>query len=156
MRLWVRVFTVVNVFLYQLTRGILGSNMGGQSMLLLYTTGRKSGKTHVIPISYFRDGENYILVASNWGRSFHPDWYHNLLSKPEAEIQVKWHKLLACAHPASAEEYDRLWNYVIRRNAIYMHYQRHTRRKIPVVILEPISQVLADGFAEQPRSSAQR
>jgi F420H(2)-dependent quinone reductase len=68
MKLLVRIFTALNVFFYRVTGGILGSRMAGQSMLLLFTTGRRSGKTRVIPISYFRDGETYILIASNWGK----------------------------------------------------------------------------------------
>jgi deazaflavin-dependent oxidoreductase (nitroreductase family) len=134
---WVKAFTGLNVFFYRLTGGMLGSEMGGQSMLLLSTTGRKSGKNHVIAISYFRDGGNYILVASNWGRDHHPAWYHNLISQPAAEIQVKTRKLRVSAHLAAGEEYERLWKYVNTKNPVYTRYQRHTVRKIPIVILEP-------------------
>ena len=135
--MWIKVFTTINVFIYRLTRGILGSKMGGQSILLLYTTGRKSGKTHIIAITYFRDGENYLLVASNWGKDHHPAWYHNLMSQSAADIQVKARKLRVSARQATAEEYDRLWNYVTSRNPIYVRYQQQTRRKIPVIILKP-------------------
>ena len=147
---WVKAFTGLNVFFYRLTGGILGSEMGGQSMLLLSTTGRKSGKTHVIAISYFRDGGNYILVASNWGRDHHPAWYHNLISQPSAEIQVKARRLRVCARLAAGEEYERLWNYVNTKNPVYDRYQRHTTRKIPIVILEP--EPRASGSASPPRN----
>ncbi len=133
----VKIFTALNVFFYRLTGGILGGQMGGQSMLLLSTTGRKSGRTHVIAITYFRDGDHYILVASNWGKDHHPAWYHNLISQPLAEIQVKRQKLRVCAHPASDGEYERLWDFVTRHNSQYTRYQRQTQRKIPVMILEP-------------------
>ncbi len=137
MKLPLKVFTALNVFFYRLTGGILGGQMGGQSMLLLSTTGRKSGRTHVIAITYFRDGNDYILVASNWGKDHHPAWYHNLISQPLAEIQVKTHKLRVCAHPAADGEYDRLWAFVTRHNPQYTRYQQQTLRKIPVMILEP-------------------
>lgn len=137
MKLLIKVFTWINVFIYRLTRGILGSQMEGQSMLLLYTTGRKSGKNRIIPISYLRDVENYILIASNWGRDNNPGWYHNLISQPEGEIQVKAHKLRVCAHLATGEDYDRLWNYVTSQSPFYGRYQRQTQRKIPIVILVP-------------------
>ena len=139
MNLPVKIFTTLNVLIYRLTGGILGSQMGGQSMLLLSTTGRKSGKIHVIAISYFRDGNHYILVASNWGKSHHPAWYHNLISQPLAEIQVKARKIRVCAHPAAIEEYERLWNYVNTKNPVYNRYQRNNYRKIPIMILEPQS-----------------
>jgi deazaflavin-dependent oxidoreductase (nitroreductase family) len=139
MNMPVKIFTALHIFIYRLTGGILGSRMGGQSMLLLSTTGRKSGKLHVIAISYFRDGNNYILVASNWGKDHHPAWYHNLISQPLADIQVKARKLGVNARPAAAEEYERLWNYVSTKNPMYTRYQRNTRRKIPIVILEPQS-----------------
>lgn len=137
MKLLIKMFSAVHIFIYRLTGGFLVSQMGGQSMLLLSTTGRRSGKMHVIAISYFRDGNNYILVASNWGKDQHPAWYHNLTSQPLAEIQVKTHKLRVCAHPATGEEYHRMWDFVTRHNSTYARYQRQTLRKIPVVILEP-------------------
>jgi deazaflavin-dependent oxidoreductase (nitroreductase family) len=139
MKLWGNIFTATNVFIHRLTGGILGSKMGGQSMLLLTTTGNKSGRKRVIAISYFRDGDNYILVTSNWGRAHHPGWYHNLIGQPAAEIQVKSRKLRVCARSAASEEYDRLWSLVSKQNPIYVHYQQQTRRKIPIVILEPES-----------------
>ena len=139
MNLPVQVFTALHIFIYRLTGGILGSQMGGQSMLLLATTGRKSGKLHVIAISYFRDGNDYILVASNWGKEHHPAWYYNLISQPLADIQVKARKIRVNAHPATDEVYERLWSYVSTKNPMYTGYQRNTRRKIPIVILEPQS-----------------
>jgi|WetSurMetagenome_2_1015567.scaffolds.fasta_scaffold394687_2 F420H(2)-dependent quinone reductase len=139
MKLPVKIFSALSVFLYQLSDGVLGSRMAGQSMLLLFTTGRKSGKIRITPISYFRDGETYILIASNWGRDYHPGWYYNLISQPEAEIQVKARKLRVCSHLAVGEEYDRLWNYVASQSSFYTRYQQRTRRKIPVVVLVPES-----------------
>jgi len=130
---------MLHILIYRLTGGILGSQMGGQSMLLLSTTGRKSGKQHVIAISYIQDGNHYLLVASNWGKDHHPAWYYNLTSQPLADIQVKARKLRVTARPAAAEEYEQLWNYISAKNPMYNRYQQNTRRKIPIIILEPQS-----------------
>jgi len=65
----IKLLMTINVFLYRLTNGVIGGKMGGQSVLLLHTIGRKSGKSYITPTNYFRDGKNYVLVASNWGKS---------------------------------------------------------------------------------------
>ena len=137
MNMWVRLLMVTNVFLYRLTGGRLGSRMAGQNVLLLHTTGRKSGKAYTTPTNYFRDGENYLVVASNWGKDQHPAWFYNLMQQQTAAIQVK-DKLIR-VHPsqAAAAEYDRLWALVSSRNTYYGRYQAQAGRKIPVVILTP-------------------
>ena len=76
---WIKIFMAVNAFVFQKTNGRLGNRMGKQSVLLLHTMGRKSGKTYTTSLSYYRDGNSYLLVASNWGRENHPNWFHNLL-----------------------------------------------------------------------------
>jgi len=63
MNIWVKLLMVTNVFLYRLTDGRLGSRMAGQNVLLLHTTGRKSGKSYVTPLNYFRDGKNFLVLA---------------------------------------------------------------------------------------------
>jgi deazaflavin-dependent oxidoreductase (nitroreductase family) len=130
---------VTNVFLYRLTGGRLGSRMGGQNVLLLHTTGRKSGKPYTTPINYYLDGENFLVVASNWGQDHHPAWFYNLVHQPVTTIQVKERVIRVRASQASGEDYDRLWNLVAGQNAYYMRYQQQTRRKIPVVILRPVA-----------------
>jgi len=62
---WIKLFTSANAFLFQATKGRLGNRMGGQSVLLLHTIGRKSGKAYTTPLSYYRDGNAYLVVASN-------------------------------------------------------------------------------------------
>ena len=137
MSIWIKVLMSVNIFLYQLTGGRLGSKMAGQSVLLLHTTGRKSGQTHITPTNYYRDGQNYVLVASNWGKTHHPGWFYNLMDQPVTTIQVKNHSLHVKARQAAGEEYDRLWKYVTGQNDFYIRYQNKTRRKIPLMILTP-------------------
>ena len=135
MGLWIKILMAVNVFLYRLTGGVVGGRMNGQNVLLLTTVGRKSGKERITPVNYFRDGENYILVGSNWGKPSQAAWYLNLMQRPEAHIQVRGLKLSVAARTADGDEYTRLWAYVTSLNHFYPRYQEQTRRRIPVVIL---------------------
>ena len=135
--MWIKVLMAMNVFLYRLTRGALGSRMAGQSVLLLHTIGRKSGKAFTIPLNYYRDGENYVVVASNWGKEYHPAWFYNLMQQGRTEIQVKDRKMHVQASQATGDDYDRLWKVVTGQNDYYVRYQKQTDRKIPLIILTP-------------------
>jgi deazaflavin-dependent oxidoreductase (nitroreductase family) len=135
---WNKIFTQANVFIYQITKGALGNRMGRQSVLLLHTNGRKSGKRYVTSLSYYRDGNSYLVVASNWGKEYHPDWYHNLMHHPQTTIQVGASTFPVVAHSAQKEEYQRLWLLVTQKNAQYIQYQKRLKRPIPIVILTPI------------------
>jgi F420H(2)-dependent quinone reductase len=139
MDFWVKILMTVNVALYQLTNGLLGSSMAGQSVLLLDTVGRKTGRRHTIPINYYRDGDKFVLVASNWGKSRHPAWYLNLLKQPVTNIQVKNRRLHVRAQTAAEADYARIWQQVTRQNVRYVDYQEQTDRKIPLVILTETS-----------------
>lgn len=132
-----KVFTKANAFVFQLTGGRLGSQLGVQSVLLLHTVGRKSGKAYVTPLSYYRDGENYLLVASNWGKENHPDWFVNLLQRPHTTIQAKDRVIHVVARQAQGEDYRRLWKAVTSQNPQYLQYQKEISRTIPIMILTP-------------------
>lgn len=133
-----RFFVTLNAFLIKSTGGRLGTRMGGQSVLLLYTVGRKSGKSFTTPVTYFRDGADYLVVASNWGRTQDPDWFRNLIRQPRAKIQVSDRALEVRARQAGGAEYSRLWELVTRKNPQYLRYQKTAQRQIPVVILSPL------------------
>lgn len=135
MNLSIKLFVWFNSFVFRLTGGRLGSQMGRQSVLLLHTIGRKSGKPHVTPLSYYRDGESYLLVASNWGKEHDPDWFRNLMQQPHATIQVKNETFRVQARQAGREEHERLWKLVTSRNPQYLNYQRGLARELPIVIL---------------------
>ncbi len=137
MEFWVKILMALNIFLYRLTGGVLGGRMMGQNVLLLTTFGRKSGKKRVTPVNYFRDGENYLLVGSNWGKPTQASWYLNLMHRPSAIIRVKRKTLAVTARPAGEDEYARLWAYVTGLNPFYPRYQAQTQRRIPIVILTP-------------------
>ncbi len=137
MSIFTKAFTSFNVAIYRISRGRLGSQLGPQSVLLLHSVGRKSGKAYITPVTYFRDGNNFLLVASNWGSETNPDWYRNILHQKRTTIQVKDRTLSVDAHSVEGEEYDRLWKRVTRQNAQYLQYQQKTTRRIPVVRLTP-------------------
>lgn len=135
---WTRLFVAMNLAAYRITRGWVGGKMGGQTVLLLTTLGRRSGKLHTIPINYYLDQERFVIVASNWGSDHQPAWYINLRHDPHATLQVKEKIIKVSAKFAEGAEYERLWQYVTSRNSLYSGYQQQTQRKIPLVIFSPI------------------
>ena len=137
MSVFTKAFTTFNIAIYRISQGRLGSQLGPQSVLLLHSVGRKSGKTYTTPVTYFQDGNHYLLVASNWGGEKNPDWYLNLLQQTRTTIQVKDRTLSVEAQPVEGEEYDRLWKLVTRQNAQYLQYQQKTTRRIPIMRLTP-------------------
>lgn len=126
----------VHVALYRLTGGRLGSRFkGGAHVLLLTTTGRKTGKRRTNPLLFVEDGEGYAVVASAGGAPKHPAWYLNLRNDPEVNVQVKNRRLDARAETAGEEDRARLWPMVTAIWPAYDAYQTKTARQIPVVIL---------------------
>jgi len=108
----------------------------GSTVLLLTTTGRRTGKPGTTPLIYARDGDRYVIVASQGGAPAHPGWYKNLAKDPEVEVQVRDDVFHARARTAEGAERDRLWALA---NEIWPHYDeyaRRTEREIPVVVLE--------------------
>jgi deazaflavin-dependent oxidoreductase (nitroreductase family) len=138
MTLWIKIFIKINVFIYRLSRGRLGSRMAGQALLLLHTAGRKSGKVTTTPLSYYRDGENFVIVAANFGRDRHPAWYWNLLHQPVASIQVKERTICVRARAAAGEEYARLWAAATAANESLVRFQKQTEREFPLLVLTPV------------------
>ena len=127
----------INRWMYQISHGRLGSQMAGYCILLLHTTGRKSGIAYTIPLTYFRDGEGYIVVASNWGRQNNPGWFHNLIYQPTTSIQVREQTIPVSSRQATGEEYAWMWKNITSSNNFYTRYQKKTKRQIPLVILTP-------------------
>lgn len=123
--------------LYKLTRGMIGASLAGKPMLLLTTTGRKTGVLRTTPLQYLKDGENLVIVASNGGNPSNPGWWFNLTATPEAEAQVGRQKQRVRAETAQGEERDRLWALLVDVYPEYDGYQKETERTIPVVILHP-------------------
>ncbi len=132
-----KVMSGINLFWYRLTGGIVGGSFGGRPILLLSTTGRKSGRPRTTPLQYLEDGENMVVVASNGGNSWHPAWSLNLERKPQAEVQVGNKKMRVNAEKAEGEERERLWLLLVEMYSGYEGYQKTANREIPVVVLRP-------------------
>jgi deazaflavin-dependent oxidoreductase (nitroreductase family) len=135
-----RIIIAANTFLFQISDGRLGNRMSGQPLLLLRTVGRKTGKTRITPLAYYRDGDDYIVVASNWGKEKNPNWFRNLMRQPRASIQIENKNIPVQAQEAQGEGYARLWQMVTGLNRHYEQYQMMTPRHIPVVILTPVTE----------------
>lgn len=125
---------------YRETGGAVGHKWReGSTVLLLTTTGRKSGAKRTIPLIYAKDGANYVIVASKGGAPDDPGWYQNLVKTPEVELQVEADVFRARARTATGEERARLWK---KANDVWPHYEEYakkTTREIPVVVLERIA-----------------
>ena len=121
--------------IYRLTGGGLMGGIGKAPVLLLTTTGRKSGKTRTSPLLYLEENDEYFVVASAGGDPNHPAWYLNLVANPVAEIQVKDKKLSVRTETLSAEEKSRMWLRFTAMYSDYDAYQAKTERDIPLVRL---------------------
>lgn len=125
-----------NTFLLRVSHGKVGSKLGTQTILLLETTGRKTGQPRVIPIAYFFHQGKYLIVESNWGRDSHADWYLNLQKNPRAKITANGKTVAVHAHDVQGEEYAKLWEYLTKKHPPYLDYQKMTTRHIPIVMFE--------------------
>jgi len=108
----------------------------GSTILLLTTTGRKTGKETTTPLIYGVDGDNPVIVASQGGAPEHPGWYRNLSKTPEVGVQILGEEFRARARTAEGEERERLWRTMNEIWPHYAEYAERTDRVIPVVVLE--------------------
>ncbi len=134
----IKLFMGLNIIVIRLSRGLVGTLLLRQTVLILHTTGRHSGKERLTPISYFSTDGCYFLVGSNWGRQHHAAWYYNLMAHPHATIEVKGRRIPVEASLAEGAEYERLWEVAVRRYSGYRRYKEMVRRRIPIVILKPV------------------
>ncbi len=124
-------------FLYRISGGRIGGKMNGGNVLLLTTTGRKTGKRRTLPLIYFMDGPAYVITASAGGAPKNPGWFFNLRSNPHAVIQVKNKQINVVAEVANEEKKRELWARLVATLPFYEKYQQNTAREIPMVILQP-------------------
>ncbi|MGV0745526.1 nitroreductase family deazaflavin-dependent oxidoreductase [Mycolicibacterium sp. XJ870] len=131
----------IHDLIYQKTNGRIGHRLPGvPPSLLLHTVGAKTGKARINTLSYARDGESYLVVASMGGAPKSPGWYHNLKAQPKVEINVGTKRLGVTAKPVLPDDpdYARLWKLVNENNSHrYESYQKKTTRPIPIVVLTP-------------------
>lgn len=133
-----RIFARIHIWLYRRTGGWIGYRLGPAHVLLLATIGQKTGLPRVTPITFFQDGTDFVLVASNYGADRDPIWWRNLQRHPEATVQVRRRAIAVRAHAAQGEERDRLVPLALQLNPTYAQYLRRTQRDIPLVVLTPI------------------
>lgn len=139
LRSFFRIFMSIGTALYKLSGGKIGGKLSGLEVLLLTTTGRKTGKKRTTPLGYFRDQQgSYIIIGSNAGFDTHPAWFHNLKHQPHVTIQVKDKQLEANAEVAGSDKRNQLWARLVELAPFYDNYTKKTSREIPVVILHPV------------------
>jgi len=128
----------VHQVVYDRSGGRIGASLAGRPMLLLRTTGARTGQARTAALLFVRDGEDYAVIASKGGDDRHPGWYHNLIADPDVEIQVGTDTVPVRARVAQGDERDRLWAAADAVNkGQYTTYQSRTDREIPVVVLAP-------------------
>jgi deazaflavin-dependent oxidoreductase (nitroreductase family) len=137
-RLITKGMTGTHAAIYRASGGKVVGRMFNSPVLLLITTGRKTGRERTTPLLYLEDGENLVVVASVGGAPKHPDWYWNLKANPEARVEIGDRTLRIRAEEASGEEKRRLWARLVEMYPPYEDYQRRTKREIPILVLRPL------------------
>jgi len=130
--------SLMNTWVYRMSGGKIGGTAAGAPVVLLITTGRKSGKPRTAPLLYLEDNGNIIVVASQGGMSTNPLWFRNLEANPEAEIEIGKERRKMRARRATEEEKAALWPKLTAMYGSFDLYQARTERNIPVVILSPV------------------
>jgi deazaflavin-dependent oxidoreductase (nitroreductase family) len=134
-----KVFSATHVFLYRASGGRIGGRFKKAPVLLLTTTGSKSGLERQTPLLYVQDGDALVVVASNGGADRAPSWYGNLRANPSAVARIGSDDRTVRARDANADERSRLWPKIVSAYPAYDDYVAKTTRQIPVVILDPTS-----------------
>ena len=109
----------------------------GRPLLLLITTGARSGLSRTTPLLYSTDGDRIVVISSKGGEPAHPDWYHNLVAHPDAVVELGGKTLPVRAEIAQGDERRRLFDQHAAQMPFFAEYERTTPRTIPVVILTP-------------------
>ena len=147
-RIAMKVLGTIHRGLYRASGGKLGRTFFGSPVLLLTTTGRKTGRPRTWPLSYLYEG-TLIVIAANGGQPNHPAWYLNLRANPHVSVQLGNQTHAMIAQTAEGDFRARLWSHAIREYPAYEEYQRKTDREIPVVILRPAASAPGGNMANQ-------
>ena len=121
---------------FRASRGKSGGPMAGRPLLLLTTTGAKSGQLRTTPMMYIRVDDQLLVIASNAGAPTHPDWYRNLMAHPEVTVEVGNEIFEATAIVTEGAERQRLWTRVVERYPFFADHQAKVTRQIPVIVLK--------------------
>jgi len=120
---------------FRKNRGRVGGNFEGAPLLLLHTTGRRTGRERVNPLMYLKDGERLLVFASKGGADTNPDWYYNLKAHPDIRAEVGDKTIDMRAQEVTGTERDGLYARQASRYPAFADYQRRTKRVIPVIAL---------------------
>ena len=148
-RLATRCLGALHRVLYAASGGRIGSRIWGLEIVLLTTTGRRSGRARTVPLCSLRDGDSFVVIASYGGLARSPSWWLNLQHEPRATVQLGRTTHDVVAREALSGERERLWTKVTARAPGYLDYQRRTSRVIPIVLLEPTVE-----RSQRPRAQA--
>ncbi|MFC4122295.1 nitroreductase family deazaflavin-dependent oxidoreductase [Nonomuraea zeae] len=121
---------------FRANEGRVGGMFEGSPLVLLTTTGAKSGRQITSPVMYVADGDRYVIIASNGGADTNPAWYHNLRATPAATAEVGSEKFEVQAVFVEGEERDRLYARMVAQAAQFAEYEAKTSRRIPVIALQ--------------------
>jgi deazaflavin-dependent oxidoreductase (nitroreductase family) len=134
-----RLAAPIDAPLMRLTRGHVNTGFGAMPQVVLRTTGAKSGEPRDVPLGYFTDGDDVILIASNYGQAKHPSWYYNLLKHPECELLADGRSGRFVARPTEGADHDRLFALAEGSYSGYTTYAANTNgvRTIQVLRLTP-------------------
>jgi deazaflavin-dependent oxidoreductase (nitroreductase family) len=127
----------LNVPVYRLTRGRLMNSVGNAPVLLLTTTGRRSGQRRTAPVCYLDDAGTIVVIGSNAGNPHAPAWSHNLKANPDAEIEIRGDRRRVRARVTEGDERADLWRKMNAQYSGFDDYEARTSRDIAVFALEP-------------------
>ena len=133
----IRTISKIHEYIYRISRGRVGNQLGKVAILLLTTTGRKSGKKRSVPLTAIPYGTKYILVASYGGSPVHPAWLTNILQNPAVQIRIGARVKQAKASIIDTTDpgYEEMWEKAVATYGGYDNYKRVTSRHIPIVVI---------------------
>ena len=131
-------FNIGTIKEFRANGGKVGGYFAGKSLLLLHTTGAKSGEERVNPVACIKDGEHLIIIASKGGAPSHPHWFLNLRANPLVTVETGTETFQARASIPAEPERTRLYAKMVAVNPGFADYEKKTTRVIPVIILERV------------------
>jgi len=123
---------------FRANQGKVGGEMAGVPLLLLTTTGAKTGRTLIKPLAYTRDGDRIVIIASFAGNPHNPPWFHNIVANPTVTIELGAEKFRVKATVTTGAERQRLFDAQAKQLPVFADYQKKTTRQIPVLSLTRI------------------